>query len=332
MSDDQSNTKIWEKLLITAVYTPSPHNAQPWRLRVSSDHQATLFVERARMMPDSDTSGHFIRSSMGMFIEALTLISANAGYTLRHQLLCGGSESLVPFAELELQPGAQPSAYPDILFRKRATSRLGSNGVRISAGVAEHLSQFEPQHGQRYHQLDDPMLIDQLVQENIRAVFHDLNDRAYHDEIAKWFRCNDAEASSKADGLDYRCMLVGATELKLIKHLPQIMRWRLTRPFMRWLYRRQLGAVSHLGIISGLFFDDVGCMHAGAYLLRFWLELARHDLYIHPFGNLVTNAQAKNRLDKLTGIGDAWLVFRIGHTNEPPRSHRRSVHEVLLRD
>ena len=107
--------------------------------------------------------------------------------------------------------------------------------------------------------------------------------------------------SSKADGLDYRCMRLGADELKLMKRLPQIMRWRLTRPFIRRLYRRQLGAVSHIGIISGLFFDDVGCMQAGVYLLRFWLELARHDLYIHPFGNLVTNRAGQSPAGQLHG-------------------------------
>jgi hypothetical protein len=127
-------------------------------------------------------------------------------------------------------------------------------------------------------------------------------------------------------------MQLGKSELKLMKHLPQVMRWPLTRPFMRWMYRRQIGAVTHLGIISGLFFDDAGCMPAGSYLLRFWLELARRNLYIHPLGNLVNNPQAKTRLDALTGIRDAWLVFRIGHTDEPPRGYRRAVSEVLLND
>ena len=66
--------------------------------------------------------------------------------------------------------------------------------------------------------------------------------------------------------------------------------------------------------------------------MRFWLELARENLYIHPFGNLVTNLQARARVGELTQIDDIWLVFRIGYTNEPPRSLRRSANEVLLHD
>jgi hypothetical protein len=324
---------IWERLLATAVHTPSPHNAQPWRLRILDDQHATLFVEQERMMPDLDTTGHFIRSSMGMFIEALTIISANAGFALRHHLLAGrGSELLVPFAELELQPGAQPSDYPDALFYKRVTSRLASNGLRIAPEVTAFLTGLGTEYGQRYHQLDDAALIETILQENIRALFYDMNVRSYHREIARWFRYSDTEARSKADGLDYRCMGLSANELKLMKYLPQVMRWRLTRGYMRRLYRRQLGLVSHLGVISGVFFDDDGAMRAGVYLLRFWLELARHDLYIHPFGNLVTNEQARARVHELTGIDNVWLVFRIGHTHEPPRPYRRPVREVLLND
>jgi hypothetical protein len=66
--------------------------------------------------------------------------------------------------------------------------------------------------------------------------------------------------------------------------------------------------------------------------MQFWLELSRQKLFIHPFGNLVTNSQAKARLRELTSIDDVWLVFRIGYTDEPPQSHRRPLNEVLIHD
>jgi hypothetical protein len=107
-------------------------------------------------------------------------------------------------------------------------------------------------------------------------------------------------------------MRVPAAQLKLMREVPQIMRWPLIGDFIRWTYRQQLGKVSHIGIISGPFFDDAAAVRAGAYFMRFWLELARQKLFIHPFGNLVTNPQAKARVHELTGIDDVWLVIRIG--------------------
>jgi hypothetical protein len=334
MSVDQRKTAIWEELLTTAVFTPSPHNTQPWRLRIEDDLHATLFMERARTLPDEDLTGHFLRCAMGMFLESLRIISANAGLTLRSTLIFNENVPgpLIPFARLELKTGSQPSTYPNDLFRKRATSRLGNNGIPIDAHVVSLLKEFEPERKQRYEHLDDPNLIETIIQENIRAVFHDLNVPTYHDEIVRWLRYSDEEAQSKADGLDSRCMQTSPIELKLMKRLPQIMRWPLTRSIMRRMYRLQIGAVSHVGIISGPFFDDTAAVQAGAFLMRFWLELARQKLHIHPFGNLVTNPQAKDRIRSLTGINDIWLVFRIGHTAEPPRSYRLPLSRILVYD
>jgi hypothetical protein len=290
-------------------------------------------MERARTLPDEDTTGHFLRCAMGMFLEALRIISANAGLALCYTLIDEDVPgAFIRFAELELSGFSEPSQYPDSLFQTRKTSRLPSNGVRIDPTLTALLRQIGAEHGHRYYQLNDPAMIETIIRENIRAVFHDLNVGSYHREIAKWFRYTDEEAQSKADGLDYRCMRTPPVQLKLMKWLPQIMSWPLTRGLIRWTYRRQLGEVSHIGVIAGPFFEDRASVSAGAFLLQFWLELSRQKLFIHPFGNLVTNSQAAARLHELTSIDDIWLVFRIGHTDEPPQSFRRPLNEVLIHD
>ena len=45
-----------------------------------------LFMETARTLPDEDTTGHFLRCAMGMFLESLRIISANAGLALSFYL------------------------------------------------------------------------------------------------------------------------------------------------------------------------------------------------------------------------------------------------------
>jgi len=191
---------------------------------------------------------------------------------------------LIRFAELALDGPSEASPYPDQLFQVRKTSRLPSNGGRISADLTVQLKALASRHGQNYHQLDDSILIESVILENIRAVFHDLNVPAYHREIARWFRYSAQEAQSKADGLDHRCMRVPPIQLRLMRRLPEIMRWPLTRSIIQWIYRKQLGEVSHLGVIGGDFFNDSAAIHAGVFLMRFWLELSRQKLFIHPFG------------------------------------------------
>ena len=51
----------WESIIQIALRTPSPHNTQPWRLRIKDDRRATLYLEVARTLPDEDTTGHFLR-------------------------------------------------------------------------------------------------------------------------------------------------------------------------------------------------------------------------------------------------------------------------------
>jgi hypothetical protein len=64
--------------------------------------------------------------------------------------------------------------------------------------------------------------------------------------------------------------------------------------------------------------------------MRFWLEAASRNLYIHPYGNLVTNPRAAEWCRAETGVEGIWLVFKIGHSEEPPASYRRTPEEVLV--
>src|ERR1700750_1924028 len=127
----------WLNLLETAVRTPSPHNDQPWRLRVVSEREAGLFIERRRTLPKEDVTGSFIILTMGMFVEALEILAANRGlllgWTLQHEpewyageILRPGGEELMHFARLRLSPGdglAKP-LYDDSLFFRHRTSRI----------------------------------------------------------------------------------------------------------------------------------------------------------------------------------------------------------------
>ena len=79
----------------------------------------------------------------------------------------------------------------------------------------------------------------------------------------------------------------------------------------------------HSGILKARF-------ETGRFLMRFWLELAKRDLYIHPYGNLVTNKPAAEWCRETLGVPQIWLIFRIGFSKEPPQSYRRTVEEVLV--
>src|SRR3954452_23214729 len=142
---------IWKTLLETALYAPSPHNVQPWRLRIVSDGSADLLLEKQRTLPKEDPTGSFIILTMGLFIEALIILAANHSLKLSYELYAPLSEftpehiaeaavELLPFARLTLDPGEETREYDDSLFLIRRTSRTSYLSQPIPDQDVEALS------------------------------------------------------------------------------------------------------------------------------------------------------------------------------------------------
>ena len=333
---------LWSTLLETAMQTPSPHNVQPWRIRLVSEREAELYIDRNRTLPKEDVTGSFILSAMGMFIEAIAILAAPRGYSLEYELshppqwyaeniLHDNKNDLLPFARLRLSPcSPQESPYPESLFLKRRTSRIDFWPTPIGETAVTTLAELATRWGQRYAQIIDPEQIKNILLHNIDALFQDLNTPAYHDEIVSWFRFTDRAAKRHRDGLDWRCMNTSRTAYWLAATIPGLLLFPVTRSLLRRQYRRQLGLVPTIGILAGEFFRAASAFETGRFLIRFWLETAKLGLFIHPYGNLVTNPAAAKWMAATTNIKDIWLVFKIGYSEVPPKSYRRSLAEVLV--
>ena len=332
----------WRAILSVARRAPSPHNVQPWRVRLVSDRAAELFIDGARTLPNEDTTGSFLLSAMGMLIEAIDLVAAGHGLRLQAWqhgdaadvaalVSRPGARGLIPFARLDLvdAAGVQPE-YDEALFLARRTSRIPLRPDPVPAIATRRLADLSAQWGHAYAQLSTPEAIEPAVDRNIDAVFHDMNVPHYHDEITEWFRYTRRATERTQDGLDWRCMNLSRVEFWLSARLPGLLRFPPSRAVFKRRYRRQLWPVPAIGVLAGNFFDPREAVHAGRFLMRFWLEVARLGLAMHPYGNLVTNPDAASWFSRHTGIPDAWLIFKLGASDVPPLSKRRDVEDILL--
>jgi len=241
---------------------------------------------------------------------------------------------LLPFARLSLgrldtNAGAN-AEFDNALFRKRRTSRVSFSSQPVPDEAVAALSKLARDHGQTYEQVTVTATIDQILKRNIEAVFEDLNVPSYHDEIVEWFRFTDRSSRQTRDGLDYRCMNSSRLSFWLAARFPQLLKLPLTAALLKKVYRAQLGHVPAIGMLAGPFWEPESAFETGRFLMHFWLELAKRDLYIHPYGNLVTNKAAAEWCLKLLGVPQIWLMFRIGFSEAPPQSYRRTVEEVLV--
>ena len=145
----------------------SPHNAQPWRVRLVSDTEADLFIDSARTLPKEDPTGSFIILTMGMFIESLRLIAAHHGYKLEHteyhepswyalEILKLRQQTFLPFARLQLTPDpGQSSDVDPALFLKRRTSRISLKPDPVPATITESLRAKAQTWDKRYETITD---------------------------------------------------------------------------------------------------------------------------------------------------------------------------------
>jgi hypothetical protein len=310
-------------------------------VRPVSESTAELLLDPGRALPDEDTTGCFIVAALGMFLETLRIVAANRGRWLdvsglepEPARLAASSDGrpagLVPFAMLRLEPSHDERAdFEDALILARRTTRLPPSPGPLPAGVMEEIGREAGRWGYAVTLIEAPDAVADLMRLNLEAVIDDLTSPAYHDEIVRWLRLTRRRELETRDGLSARCMNMPAHELALLAAVPRAARWPLIGRAVRALYRRRLGPVPRLAVVAGPFWDAQSAVQAGRCFMRLWLILTRHELGIHPFGNLITNARASAALRERTGIPDPWIVFRVGQTPPPPRSERLAVGRIL---
>jgi hypothetical protein len=281
---------------------------------------------------------------MGMFLESLDLAACQHGLRLDYQLADDihvfarkmadpSSRGLTLFAFLELSSEpARPVQFSASDLLARSTSRLSLKRKQVPEDAVAMLTSIASERGHSYAHLTDVRLIEEALDHNITAVFHDMNQPPYHDEITSWFRFSSRAVATHRDGLDWRCMNLSRAEFWISAYMHQMLTLPLVRDFMRLRYRRKLGYVPAIGVLSGPFFEVEHTIASGKFLLRFWLEVSALGLYFHPYGNLVTNPAAAQWTRQRMGIHNAWLIFKIGYSDVPPRSLRRTVEQILVRE
>ncbi|GJM25018.1 MAG: hypothetical protein DHS20C16_14330 [Phycisphaerae bacterium] len=322
----------WRTLIQAAASSPSPHNAQPWKVRIIDDSRAELFIDRKRALPDEDTTGCFMICAMGIFCEALEGIAATHGLKLAAEYFEPSYENeLNLFAKFELTEADDDCVpYPRELYSKRKTSRLPNLKKPVPDELPTKLKAIDSGTDQQLSVISDPQLIHWIMDLNLETTFIDMNNAPYRKEFHNWVRTKPREAARRRDGLDARCMNLKPIEFWMNANFYWMYRIPIVSTFIKYWYNFRIGHIQHFGIISGSFWENESAVSAGRYLLKLWLEMARNDIYLHPFGNLVTNLETRSTLEKKLGIENIWLVFRMGYTQEPPESYRLDVSEIII--
>jgi hypothetical protein len=327
----------WQALIEAASSAPSPHNTQPWLVRAVSETEAELYAPAERTLPHTDASGAFMTSALGIFVEALDVAAAPSGLAVEADCLFpklgAGSEQCPLFARLRLVARAEPPRFAGELLARRRTARGAYDGRPADDGALLALETVAEEAGHRVHFTSDRASVDWIVGLNADTLFYDLADDSIRAEIGRWVRKTEREARRMRDGFSPACLGFPAPLVNLFFFHHRLFASRPARALVRRIFLRSTRGTATVGWIQGPWRSPEDWFEGGRMFLRFWLEITRHNLYLQPFGSVITNPTAHALMtDKLKvheGDGDVWLLLRIGYCQPPPRSLRRPVSEVL---
>ena len=328
--------ELWLSLVDYARWSPSPHNIQPWKLKVISETSAELHYSADRLFPVSDKDNRFTYIAMGIFIESLSVAASNYGYQLdfisNDARILEGPSSQKSLGNLVLSIENVTPDFDKELLKQRKTSRLHYQPFPVKDPLLYSLKKIAEQSDHTFEFTSDASRVEEILKLNRDALFIDLNEAPVRKELDTWLRYSNKEAETKKDGLWYHCMNFPGRLMRSFFHHPHLYNHGLIKKVIDKYYLNTMDGTKTIGWIKGKTETPSERIEAGRMLARFSLELTKNNAFMHPFGSVITNQSAHLRFSEIVNdpSEDTWFLMRLGYSNEPPRSYRLDAGELFI--
>jgi hypothetical protein len=338
------STSLWPEIATYAQRCPSPHNTQPFRLRIRDQRTAELLFLPRRGLPTADPLGRFTWLTAGIFAEICTIAAHSLGYELEaewdHSPMYPGEDTETPqvLARMTLVDAGKrvPDLDPQLIF-DRHTSRLPYDGRSVPAEVIVELQAEAERLGHRLETRSDKQAIRWVVELNRQALFHDLDNEPLRTELTKWLRYDRREEDLMRDGLSARCLTFSPRLFRSFFTNHRFWTMPGVRNIVGWVFGATMMGIATIGWLRGPYRDSSDWVAAGRCMIRLWLLLTKHGIYWHPYGSVITSEEARLNMIRYLGLGEeqrgedmVWLLLRLGQSKAPPLSHRLPIEDIIL--
>lgn len=341
MSKNQHN--VWRAIVEEVRYYPSPHNSQPIKIKFISDAEATIYYDLDLGLPAENYGIPFGHVCVGVFLESLHVVANAKGYVVEETLLVGDMDfsaknRLHPLGRVRLVPSAVEGAAERFrAFKVRQTSRRPYDASIMDEMIIMEAERIAKAMKHTFHTTHNPTLVKKIIHINQATLFDDLKNDAVYAEIMHWLRFSKKEAADKRDGLSAETMLMPGPALKFGMRHRGLWRMPVIGSIIRWMYLRTMRGVAQLGWLEGPFKTPHDFVEAGRCFMRIWLYFTVKNVYLHPFGTVITNPRSHKQFVQAAGIKEsdssmAWMLFRFGHSKRPPKAWRRSGESMIIGD
>jgi hypothetical protein len=329
------------RALSYAVLAPNPHNMQPWKVDVSEDGRAVLYVDTNRLLPETDPFGRQITIGLGCFLGLLDMAAAEDGYRTQRDLFPEGSDDKVldgrPVAVIRFEKDA--TIAKDLLFRQVLLRRSTKEPYSERAVSADALRELEaaalPGAAVRTDASDE--LSTALRELTWNAWQREYATPAKQRESVEVMRLGKREIEASPDGID-----LGGGMLEILIAAGIITREALADPSSE-AYRQGIGMYRAMCETSRAFVwvntpgnSRTDQIAAGDCWLRVNLAATRLNLCVQPMSQALQEYEEvrdyygeAHRL--LAAPGETvQMLGRLGYTDPVPPSPRwRIEHKII---
>lgn len=330
---------IWEELIEYARWSPSPHNVQPWRIKIISDEEADIYYQPQRLLPVEDYTGCFTILGFGIFIENMSIAASKQGFKVvedyRGTLLDANDTIPIFFTKLKLIPTKESLVLDRELIKSRRTSRLPYNNKKIDQEKLNSLNEIAKDYGYKFDFSTDSDIVKWVLQLNCDTLFSDMTDTLTRKEVGNWIRYTKKQALEKNDGLWAYCMNTPSLLLYLAFNIPWLFNLPLVSSILKNQYLKTTQGTTTIGWLSGPFKTPSEWIKAGHMIARLWIQMTKYEIYLHPFGSIITNSASHKKFKEKFKVDEntnpVWLLVRLGYSQIPPRSRRLEVNDILIK-
>jgi hypothetical protein len=334
------------RALAYATLAPNAHNTQPWLLDLRDD-AIDLYVDRTRLLPETDPLFRQTHVSQGTFVELLVLALAAQGIATQVSYFPDGEYASdriddLPVARIILTPGARTLVDPLFAFTtKRVTNKAPYDRASMLAQwqVGAITSLANPDASVRV--VDDHGALSRLAEIAVHAMEIEAGAAPRNAETAKWFRFSDAEVERMRDGFGL-AQTARNPAVRWIAESFVLDRATAASPggaFAKGaieLVREQAESTPAFGVLETPSNSRRAQVLAGRTYARVALTVASLGLAMHPMSQALQEyddmSATKARFERETGLAPGWttqMFFRLGRAKSTTHTPRRDVHDLL---
>ncbi|MCW5736083.1 MAG: hypothetical protein KIS73_18280 [Enhydrobacter sp.] len=328
------------RALAWALLAPNPHNLQSWAVDLSQPDAIVLYVDRARLLPQTDPFSRQILIGHGCFLELLTLAAAAGGYRTETALFPEGEWALdKPVARVALFR-QQPGVPVDPLFPQVARRRTVKTAFEPRPLEAAHrtalLAAAAP--GLTVDIAERPDKVDRLRALAIAGSELEMRLPRTHKESIDVARIGAAEIAVHRDGISLKGPMIWvlrqAGQMTPEKAMAEgTLAWNGGRDYALAGY----ASAQAFGWIASTANDRATQVAVGRAFLRFHLKATELGVALQPHSQTLQEypemAALRGAMQQETGTPPdrtLQMFFRLGYAADPGPSPRRALTSFII--